>query len=118
MTREQVQTWLDAYVAAWRTYDESAIGDLFSTDAAYRYHPYDEPLRGRDAIVEDWLDERDDPGSWEATYEVLMVDGDRAVATGTTRYDDGLTFSNLFVIEFDDEGRSSAFTEWFLEHPA
>ena len=97
MTPERVQAWLDAYVAAWRSYD--GIGDLFAEDATYRYHPYDEP------------------GSWEAAYEVLMVDGDRAVATGETRYDDGQTFSNLFVLEFDGEGRCSAFTEWFMEHP-
>ena len=36
-----------------------------------------------------------------------MVDGDRAVATGETRYDDGQTFSNLFVLEFDGDGRCS-----------
>ena len=34
MTREGVQAWLDAYVAAWRTYE--GITDLFSPDAEYR----------------------------------------------------------------------------------
>jgi SnoaL-like domain len=115
MTREAVQTWLDAYVAAWRAYD--GIGELFSADAEYRYHPYDEPLRGRDAIVADWQDNRDEPGSWEARYEPLLVDGDRAVATGETRYAEGRTFSNLFVLAFEGEGRCREFTEWFMEHP-
>ena len=115
MTREQVQAWLDAYVAAWRAYD--GIAELFTEDAAYRYHPYDEPLRGRGEIAESWREEPDEPGSWEAAYEVLMVDGDLAVATGETRYDDGQTFSNLFVLEFDGEGRCRSFTEWFMEHP-
>jgi hypothetical protein len=40
VTREQVQTWLDAYVDAWRTYDPGAIGELFGADARYAYHPY------------------------------------------------------------------------------
>ena len=112
MTREGVQAWLDAYVAAWRTYD--GIADLFSPDAEYRYHPYDEPLRGADAIAADW--EREDPESWEARYEVQLVDGDRAVATGETRYAEGRTFSNLFVLAFDGQGRCRSFTEWYMEH--
>jgi ketosteroid isomerase-like protein len=118
MTGERVQAWLDAYVAAWRSYDAAAIGDLFSADAAYRYHPYDDPERGREAIVAGWLDEPDEPGSWEASYAPLLVEGDRAIATGETRYDDGQTFSNLFVLEFDGDGRCRDFTEWFMEHPS
>ena len=46
MTHDQVQDWLDRYIAAWRSYDPAAIGDLFADDAAYRYHPWDdEPVR-------------------------------------------------------------------------
>jgi ketosteroid isomerase-like protein len=118
MTREQVQAWLDAYVSAWRTYDTDAIADLFSADAEYRYHPYDEPLRGPDAIAADWQGDRDEPGSWEARYEPLLVEGDRAVATGETRYEGGQAFSNLFVLAFDEGGRCREFTEWYMEHPA
>jgi ketosteroid isomerase-like protein len=117
MTRERVQAWLDAYVDAWRSYDADAIGDLFSDDAEYRYHPYDEPLRGRDAIVASWRGDRDEPGSWEAAYTPLLVDGDRAVATGETRYAEGRTFSNIFVLAFEGEGRCREFTEWYMEHP-
>ena len=99
MTQQRVQAWLDAYVEAWHSYDRAAIAELFSPEATYRYHPYDEP------------------GSWEARYEPLLIDGDRAVATGETRYADGQTFSNLFVLEFDADGRCRSFTEWFMEHP-
>jgi SnoaL-like domain len=118
MTREGVQAWLDAYVAAWRSYDPVEIGALFSDAAEYRYHPYDEPLRGRQAIVDDWLGDRDEPGSWEARYEVQVVDGDKAVATGETRYTSGRTFSNVYVLEFDGDGACRSFTEWYIEHPA
>jgi ketosteroid isomerase-like protein len=118
MTPEQVQAWLAAYVAAWRSNDAATIGELFAEDAAYRYHPYDDPERGRDAIVADWLEDPDEPGSWEASYAPLLVDGDRAVATGETRYADGQTFSNLFVLAFDGDGRCTEFTEWYMEHPA
>ena len=118
LTDEQLQAWLAAYVDAWRSYDSAAIEQLFGDDATYAYHPYDEPLRGRDAIVAEWLGDRDEPGSWEAHYRPLMIDGDRAVATGETRYAEGRVFSNLFVLRFDSDGRCSEFVEWFMEQPS
>ena len=114
---DTVQAWLDAYVEAWRTYERDAIADLFSLGASYAYHPYDEPLQGREAIVGDWLAERDEPGSWEAAYRPLLIAGDRAVATGETRYANGKVFSNLFVLGFDDDGRCSDLVEWYIEQP-
>jgi ketosteroid isomerase-like protein len=116
-TREQVQAWCDAYVEAWRTYDEAAIGALFTADATYAYHPYDEPLRGREAIASSWLGDRDEPGSWEARYAPLLIEGDRAIVTGETSYTNGRRFSNLWVLDFDGDRRCSAFVEWFMEQP-
>ncbi len=46
-TKVQVQAWLDAYVAAWRSYERDAIVALFTDDVSYAYHPYDEPLTAR-----------------------------------------------------------------------
>jgi hypothetical protein len=46
------------------------------------------------------------------------VEGDGAVATGETRYAAGRTFSNLFVLAFDEDGRCREFTEWYMEHPS
>jgi ketosteroid isomerase-like protein len=118
VTREQVQQWLDAYVEAWRSYDADAIGALFAPDATYAYHPYDDPpVRGRDAIAAAWLDDRDEPGSWEASYAPSLIEGARAIATGESRYpNDGRVFSNLFELDFDADGRCTRFVEWYVEH--
>jgi hypothetical protein len=116
VTAEQVQRWLDDYVAAWRSYDRDAIRALFTADVAYAYHPYDEPLRGADAVADSWLENQDEPGSWEATYEPSLIDGGRAIATGETRYIDGEVFSNLWQLEFAPDGRCSRFVEWFMLH--
>jgi hypothetical protein len=113
----RLQRWLDAYVEAWRTYDREAIAALFAEGASYAYHPYDEPLRGRDAIAASWLSEQDPPGSWEASYRPLMFDGDRAIAIGETRYADGNVYSNLFVLRFDGDGRCTEFVEYYVHHP-
>jgi ketosteroid isomerase-like protein len=114
MGHDELEAWLDAYVDAWRNYDPASIADLFAEDATYFYHPWDEGIRGRDAIVASWLEERDAPGSWEAKYRPLLVAGDRAVATGTTRYTDGEIFWNLWVLRFGEDGRCTEFVEWFM----
>jgi ketosteroid isomerase-like protein len=117
------QHWLDEYVEAWRTYDPAAVGDLFSEDAEYRYHPWDEGaevLRGRDAIVTAWLGDRDEPGSWSATYRAWLVAGDAAVAVGVSRYLGAdresveREYHNVFLCRFDAEGRCREFTELFM----
>ena len=61
MDKDHVDRWLVAYVEAWKTYDRAQIAALFAEDVSYRYHPYDEPVRGRDAVVDAWLGEGDDP---------------------------------------------------------
>lgn len=119
VTSESVQRWLDAYVAAWRSYNETAIRALFGADATYAYHPYDEPERGIDAILAAWLHEPDDAATWEAAYAPLLIDDRRAIATGETRYlAAGKVFSNLFELEFDADGRCTRFVEWYIAHPA
>jgi SnoaL-like domain len=123
MDRGEVQRWLDAYVQAWLTYDPQAIGALFSEDAAYYYHPYEEPVRGREGIVASWLepDRRDAPGTYNAHYEPVVVEGDTAVTNGRSRYfeTDGTTprteFDNIFMLHFDTTGRCREFREWYME---
>ena len=122
MNRDSLQAWLDKYVDTWRTYDRAQIADLFSEDAIYLYSPFDEqnPVSRRDAIVADWLKQPDAAGSWEAHYAPIAVEGNVAVAQGRTQYfnADGTVkreFDNIFVMHFDDEGRCTRFTEWFMQ---
>ena len=120
LDRPTFQAWLDRYVAAWRSYDPAHIGDLFGDDAEYRYHPEDEPVRGRDAIVADWLEGRDDPGTYDAAYEVLAIDGEAHVASGWSRYlnAEGVLdneFWNIYLCRFDADGRCTSFTEWWIQ---
>ncbi len=115
--------WLDRYVAAWKSYDREAIGDLFAESALYRYHPFDEPLRGRQEIVTSWVeDDPDEPGTYDAVYAPVAVDGEVAVATGVSTYrnPDGsiaAAYDNCFLLRFDGDGRCAEFTEWFVKRP-
>jgi hypothetical protein len=53
--RAGAQAWLDSYVAAWLSYAADDIRALFTEDIAYRYHPCDNPIVGREAVVASWL---------------------------------------------------------------
>lgn len=117
MSRADVQAWLDGYVAAWRSYDRASIESLFSEDAEYRYHPYDEPLVGASAIADSWLSSQDAPGSWSASYQPHLVEGNKATATGTTTYQNGRIFWNMWELEFTPDGRCRRFVEWFMRQP-
>jgi len=130
MNHDDVQAWLDRYVACWESYDSAEIGDLFSEDAEYRYQPWGEPVVGRAAIVEDWLNpngdpsRRDAPGTFAAAYAPYAVDDDAAVATGTTTYWKDATrvdvvraYHNVYLLAFDAAGRCRSFTEYYMETP-
>ncbi len=81
MTIDDLSSWLDAYGQAWETRDADAAAALFTANGTYQWEPFEEPLRGRSAIVRSWReDDPDEPGSWEARYEADLVAGDRAIA--------------------------------------
>lgn len=131
MDHEAAQDWLNRYVAAWLTYEPDEVAALFSDDISYRYHPYDVPIVGKEAVVASWLGEdasdgastRDAPGTYGAEYFPVAVDGDTVVATGTSWYreaPDGpvvRTYENCFVMRFDDAGRCRDFVEYYLRRP-
>jgi hypothetical protein len=120
MEEKRVSEWLSAYQDAWQSYDPSTIGSLFSENVSYRYHPYDEPVRGRAAVVASWLEDRDAEGTYEGAYTPLVVTGDKAIATGTSTYRDGdetRIYDNCFILRFDDDGHCSEFTEWYMRRP-
>ena len=127
MDHDQVNRWLADYVEAWKSYDRDQIAALFSAHAEYRYHPADEPIRGRDAVVGAWLGDgdhadassRDAEGTYDAEYRAIAVDGNLAVATGASTYTKPeAVYDNCFVIRFDSDGRCSEFTEWFVKRPS
>ena len=131
MNHADAQAWLDRYVAAWLSYDANDIAALFADDVVYRYHPSDDPIVGRAAVVASWLGEaesdttstRDAPGTYAAQYGPVAVDGDVVVATGTSSYReraDGPVvrdYHNCFVMRFDADGRCREFTEYYNRRP-
>ena len=69
-----------------------------------------------------WLENADGPDDAMFSFEVVGFDEARAFVQGVTVYranDDRpeRTYDNLWVIDLTDDGRASAFTEWYIRRP-
>ena len=127
VTHGSVSAWIAAYLHAWETYDAADVGALFTEDAEYRWHPADEPEKGRDAIVHAWLNpyddprRRDKPGTFAGDLQPFVGNGNRAVVVGTCTYWTDASRSkvariyyNNWLLEFAEDGKCSSFTEYWM----
>ena len=80
-------------------------------------------LAGREAIVKDWLEGSTSPIEPGRPPTSPWPSRTRSTSgVGSTRYfgEDGARddFSNIFVCRFDDDGRCSEFSEWWMRAPS
>lgn len=113
-TRMDVQRWVREYEVAWRTPGAHLVKSLFAEGARYLQSPYAEPLTGIAAISEMWEAEREGGPDEVFTLEseVVAVEGHAAVVR--VFYGDPIRqeYTDLWVIELDDDGRCMFFEEW------
>ena len=117
---DAVNEWMDAYRRAWESNDPAHIRALFSEEAVYYTEPFEPPAIGHNQIIEMWLGKKDAPGETTFTWKSLVQTEAVTVVQGETVYRDGPTYSNLWVIRFDESGKATEFTEWWMDqaHPA
>ena len=116
MDRDGIRDWVERYVEAWNSNNRGDIESLFAEDAVYLTGPFDEPWEGRDVILERWLERPDEPGDTTFEYEVIAVEGNLGVVEGVTRYKStGEVFGNIWLIDLDDGGRCTRYTEYWME---
>jgi ketosteroid isomerase-like protein len=107
--------WIAAYERAWASNDPDEIRALFTEDALYFTAPFRAPWRGRQEIVDGWIDRKDEPGGWTFEWQPLLDKPELAIVTGTTSYRDPLqAYNNLWVLRRADDGRCLEFTEWWM----
>ena len=116
MTPQGLEAWLEAYGRAWETRDPDAVVELFSPGATYRETPFDEEMRGREAIRRYWQQIPDHQRDVEFGYEVELVEP--AVVrwwSAYTRIRDGqrVRLDGVFLLEFDGDGRCIRLREWW-----
>jgi SnoaL-like domain len=115
VTRLELTHWIEAYERAWRTPGTDPLAGLFAPGATYSAAPFDEPLRGLDAIAGFWEAEREGPDeSFVLASAIVAVEGDVGVARIDVGYGDpvGQIYRDLWIVTLDAGGRCTAFEEW------
>jgi len=119
-TNDEVSAWVDAYKKAWISNDADDIAAIFTDDAVYEFRPNDpDPWRGRDQIVEGWIEDPDSPETWTLETRVLgVLPDDTAIVQAVVEYlDDRPVWDDLWLIELEN-GKASRFTEWAVRREA
>lgn len=81
MNKQDVQNWLDQYGEAWVKGAPDQIVTLFTQTASYRETPFDEAMKGSDAIRQYWQEGASDAQeNVQFASQVWAVDGETAVA--------------------------------------
>lgn len=117
MDQPALEDWLARYGWAWETADPDAAAALFTEDATYRETPFDELMKGRDAIRRYWQEipdtQRDISFAWDVVATDPVVVRWRA---GWVRIRDGraITLDGVFLLEFDEaSGLCRTLREWW-----
>jgi ribonuclease HI len=113
-----IHLWVERYLRAWRSNDPSDIGVLFTEDAIYRSTPFADGPRGREAIIADWLERRDEPGTWTFEGDVECATPSLGIVRGRIGYPPRTEYRTIWLVRFDASGQATEFTEWWMERPA
>ncbi|MFN2591196.1 MAG: nuclear transport factor 2 family protein, partial [Actinomycetota bacterium] len=107
MDRESLIRWVEGYRRAWESNDRGDVEALFTPHATYYTEPFRDGIKGRDAIVADWLNRKDEPGDTEFRYEIRALCDGIGFVRGWAKYftEPQREYSNLWEVRLDDEGR-------------
>jgi len=115
MDRTDVVRWIGDYERAWRSPGTKLLATVFTPEVTYRTSPWEEPVKGLDALALLWEHERAGPDEgFRMQSEVVAVDGRTAIVRVSVDYDDPAVGSwrDLWVLQFATGGRCAVFEEW------
>ena len=112
------QDLLDAYKRAWERRDPELAVSLFSEDAEYREDPFEEPLRGANAIRAYWNEAAASQVNVEFDAERVWVVGRTVLASWHAAYTRRTTAERVrlrgfMTLELDAAGKVFRFREWW-----
>ena len=112
--RDIVTAWVEGYRKAWESNDPADIRAIFTEDAIYAGRPRDpKQAIGLEAIVANWLEDADEPGTTQFDWHIVAVEGDTAVVQCVVTYPDTV-YDNLWVVRLAEDGRASEYTDWWV----
>ena len=118
MDRDTFKSWLDSYGRAWMERNAEAAAALYASDGTYQITPFQEPLRGRQAIFDYWVEVARTQEGIEFDHEILAMNGECGIArwrASFVRVSPGLPtkLDGIFLIELDSNGRCTSLREWW-----
>ncbi len=119
MDREAFAGWLDAYKAAWEQAATDKVLSLFTPDAVYEETPFDEPMRGHQAIRRYW-----EEGAEQAqrnvrfSYDIYSVEGDVGMCHWHSTFErvpsgERVELDGVLRCTFAADGKCRRFQEWW-----
>lgn len=124
MDQLSFRAWLDAYGRAWETRDPAAVVELFSEDATYQETPFSEPMRGRDAIRQYWVNSVENSQEQiRFESEILAIVGEVGIARWRASFvrvasGKGVRLDGIFLLTFNAEGVCLKLQEWWVRQDA
>jgi hypothetical protein len=117
---DSISEWVDGYRLAWETGDAGAVVALFSSDARYRSHIFEEPHQGRAGIERYWQDVTASQSDVTVRMGEPFVDGSRvAVEFWTNMHVDGdaVTLPGCLLLQFDENWLCTDLREYWHFQP-
>ena len=107
--------------AAWEGKDPEAAAELFTDDASYQESPYDEPMRGRSAIVQYWSHVPRTQDDIHFSYDIITLTSDVAVVHWSASFiripsKIKVRLDGIFLLNFDESDRCKSLREWWMRH--
>jgi ketosteroid isomerase-like protein len=116
-THGEAQDLLDAYKRAWEGRNPDAAVDLFAPDAEYRTDPFEEPLRGANAIRAYWNHAAATQANVDFDAERIWVSGETVLATWHAAFTrrstaERVRLRGFMTLELGAGGKVHRFREW------
>jgi hypothetical protein len=110
--------FVEAYGAAWESWDFSGFVDLFSDDVVYVAHATQETVVGRAALATYIRKEAADQGQASVRMGSPVIDGDHVAAEfWVTRTNEGenWTTAGCLIAQLGPDGRCTVFREYWFD---
>lgn len=110
--------WLTRYGHAWESGDPLMAADLFTEDATYQETPFDEPMQGRQAIMDYWAEVPITQKEISFSFTPMAVAGDEGIANWRATYirvssGAAVTLDGIMLCIFAEDGCCRSFSEWW-----
>jgi uncharacterized protein (TIGR02246 family) len=124
MDEQRFKSWLDAYGQAWEAQDPDAAAAIFTESGVYAWGPFNEPIRGAEAIRQAWANAtRERQDDIRFGYEILATTSDgRGIARWWAAMlalpaSTPMRMEGIFLVTLAEDGRCELFREWWNEDP-